>query len=146
MALKITLKPCERIIIDGAVVTNGNTTTDLVIENNIPILREKNIMSDSDAVTPCRRIYFVIQLMYFNAEDLETHHKSYWRLVRDLVQAAPSLLGLIEQISEHILNGEYYQALKIAKELINYEEEVLDRVQECAKDIPDHGQRDHVRP
>jgi len=84
--------------------------------------------------------------MYFDAENLETHHESYWKLVRDLVQAAPSLLDLTDQISEHILNTEYYQALKMAKKLINYEEEVLDRVQECAKDIPGNGQRDHVRP
>ena len=73
-------------------------------------------------------------------------HKTYWRLVRDLLRAAPSLLGLIDQISEHILKVEYYQALKIAKELINYEQEVLDCVQECAKNIPGHEQRDHVGP
>jgi flagellar protein FlbT len=40
MALKITLKPNEKMIVSGAVVTNGNTkNTDLIIENNVPVLR-----------------------------------------------------------------------------------------------------------
>ncbi len=104
MSLKITLKPHERIIIDGAVVTNGNSGSDLIIENNAPILRQKNILSEGNADSPCRRIYFVIQLMYVDGQKLETYHNMYWDLVRDLVEVAPSVLILIDQISEHILN------------------------------------------
>jgi len=40
MALKITLKPNEKMIVGGAVITNANIrNTDLIIENNVPILR-----------------------------------------------------------------------------------------------------------
>jgi flagellar protein FlbT len=131
MALKITLKPQERIIIDSAVITNGKSTTDLIIENNVPVLRQKNILSEKDADTPCRRIYFTIQLMYIDEQNLETYHDIYWNLVRDVVKVAPSMLILIDQISEHILNTEYYQALKLARELIDYEEEVISRESEC---------------
>ncbi len=44
MALKISLKPDERIIIGGAVLQNGGARSDFVIENSVPILREKDIM------------------------------------------------------------------------------------------------------
>ena len=64
MGLKISLKPDERIIISGAVLKNGSARSDFVIENNLPILREKNIMSLTEANSPCKRIYFAIQLMY----------------------------------------------------------------------------------
>jgi len=135
MSLKITLKPQERIIIDGAVIINGKSTSDLIIENEVPILRHKNILSEKDANSPCRRVYFVIQLMYVDEKNLETYHRMYWDLVRDLVEVAPSVLNLIDQINEHILNTEYYQALKLAKKLVDYEGEAINRVPECFKNV-----------
>jgi flagellar protein FlbT len=125
MALKIILKPHERIILGGAVVTNGRSKSELIIENNVPILRQKDILSEKEANSPCRRIYFVIQLMYVDEENLVTHHNTYWKLVQGLISAAPSTIGLIDQISIHILAGRYYQALKLGKKLIDYEEEIL---------------------
>ena len=128
MPLKIALKPNERMIVGGAVITNGNTRCDLLVENKVPILRQKDIMSEKDADSPCRKIYFTIQLMYIDEENLIEHHNTYWKLVQDIVKAAPSMLALIDQISEHILNNKYYQALKLARKLIDYEQEVIDRV------------------
>ena len=125
MALKIVLKPQERLILDGAVITNGNTRCELVIENNVPLLREKDILREKDANTPCKRIYFMIQLMYVDRKDLSEKHKTYWALVKDVVEAAPSTAALLGQISEYILNGAYYQALRTAKKLIQYEEEAM---------------------
>lgn len=135
MSLKITLKPHERIIIDGAVITNGNSAADLFIENSVPLLRQQNILSESEADSPCRRIYFVIQLMYVDEQKLETYHRMYWDLVRDLVEAAPSMLILIDQINENILNAEYYKALKLAKKLMDYEEEAITHVSKCADNV-----------
>jgi flagellar protein FlbT len=125
MSLKITLKPNERLIIGGAVVTNGNKhPCNLVIENDAPVLREKDILSEKEADSPCSRIYFVIQLMYIDQENLSVHHESYWNLVRPLVQAVPRLTGLVDQISEKVINGKYYLALKLAGQLIAFEEEI----------------------
>jgi len=129
MALKITLKPDERMIIGGAVVTNGNSTgCDLLVDNKVPILRQKDILNEDQANSPCRKIYFIIQLMYIDEENLPTYHNTYWNLVRDVVQAAPSMIALIDVISEHILNKRYYQALKATKSLVDYEQEVISRV------------------
>ena len=62
MALKITLKPHEKMILGGAVIANGNSTgCHLIIENKVPILREKDILSEKDADSPCRRLYFIVQ-------------------------------------------------------------------------------------
>jgi flagellar protein FlbT len=129
MTLKITLKPQEKMIIGGAVLINGNPkNTDLIIENTVPVLRQKDILSEKDATSPCSRIYFVIQLMYIDEANLLTHQNAYWKLVRELLDAAPSLTGFIDQINQHILSGRHYQALKLARELITYEQEVISRV------------------
>jgi flagellar protein FlbT len=126
MALKITLKPGERMVIGGAVLTNGNPAScDLVIENKTPILRQKDILTEETADSPCRRIYYAIQLMYIDEHNLAAYHKIYWDLVKDLVHAAPSTIVLIDSISEHILQRQYYQALKLAKRLIDYEQEAI---------------------
>lgn len=129
MALKITLKPHERMVIGGAVLTNANSAScDLVIENKTPVLRQKDILSEETANSPCRRIYYAIQLMYIDENNLAAYHKAYWDLVRDLVGAAPSTVLLIDSISEHILQRQYYQALKLTKRLIEYEQEAIQHV------------------
>lgn len=135
MSLKITLKSNERVIIGGAVIVNGPNRSDLVVENNVPILRQKDILTEKEADSPCKRIYFVIQLMYMDEKKLTEYHKTYWELVKDVVKAAPSTLGLVDQISGHILSCKYYQALKVARKLIEYEEEVITHVRISHRDI-----------
>ena len=136
MALKITLKSGERMIIGGAVVTNGNATScDLIIENKTPILRQKDILTEEKADSPCQRIYYAIQLMYIDEENLAAYHKVYWDFVRDVVQAAPSMVAWIDSINEHILHRRYYQALKLTKRLIEYEQEAIERVSGSVESI-----------
>ena len=125
MSLKITLKNNERLIIGGAVVRNGGKGTVLFIENTIPILREKDILGEKDATTPCRRVYFTIQLMYIDEPNVPKYVSAYSELAGDILKAAPSTAQCIEQINERIEGGNFYQALKLAKNLIEYEEELL---------------------
>jgi flagellar biosynthesis repressor protein FlbT len=132
MGLKISLKPNERIIIGSAVVQNGSVRSDFVIENSVPILREKDIMGLNNADSPCRMIYFAIQLMYVDGKNIEEHRVTYWKLVKEVTAAAPSTIGLIDQISEHILHGRYYQALELTNKLIDYEQEAINNVRSAA--------------
>ena len=125
MALKLSLKPHEKIIIGGAVIKNGVSGCHLVVENNVPILRQADIITEHEATTPCRRIYLAIQLMYIAEKQSADLHPIYWELVRELLEAAPSMKDLISLISQAILDEKYYQALKLTKKLMAYEEELL---------------------
>jgi flagellar protein FlbT len=144
MALKIVLKPHERMIISGAVITNGKVKCELLVENNVPILREKDILSEIKANSPCRRIYFIVQLMYLDSKNLSKYQSIYWKLVHELVAAAPSVVFLVDKLSEHILGERYYQALKIAKKLTSYEQEVLSYVRDTTGSLSKNGYADHV--
>ena len=124
MALKVELKPGERILIGECVVTNAEQRTRLLIEGSAPILREKDIMTGDRANTPAKRIYLAVQLMYTSREP-QRHHDTYFSLMRDIVEAAPSTWPLVQGINNHILTGEMYKALKEARKLIAYEEELL---------------------
>jgi flagellar protein FlbT len=124
MALKVELKPGERILIGDCVVTNGDQRTRFLLEGTAPILREKDIMTKTRADTPAKRLYLTVQLMYIS-DDPREHHDLYFAIVRDIVQAAPSAWAHIENINNQILTGDLYKALKQAKKLIEYEQELL---------------------
>jgi flagellar protein FlbT len=124
MALKVELKPGERIFIGECVITNDEQRTRLLIDGTAPVLREKDIMTKDRADTPAKRIYLAVQLMY-TSRDPRIHHEVYFALIRDIVQAAPSTWPYIETINNHILIGELYKALKQSRKLIEYEEDLF---------------------
>lgn len=124
MALIIDLKPSERLIIGNALITNDDARTRLHIEGSAPILREKDIMTEPEADSPCKKVYFTVQLMYISPKP-ETLHKAYFSLIHDIQHAAPSTSLFFAKISGHILNEEYYKALKEARNLMDHEREML---------------------
>lgn len=124
MALKVELKPGERILIGDCVITNGDQRTRFLVDGTAPILRERDIMTAERANTPAKRIYLAVQLMYIGGKPAE-QHEVYFALMKDIVQAAPSAWRYIADINNQILTGDLYKALKSAKKLIEYEQELL---------------------
>ena len=93
MALKVELKPHERIIIGNCVITNTDQRARLLIEGEkIPILREKDILTPETADTPAKLIYLAVQLMYISPEP-QVNHGTYFNLVRELVTVAPECVA-----------------------------------------------------
>ena len=128
MPLRITLSANERLIVGGAVVRNGGSRADLLIENDVPILRGKEVMSLDEAKSPCRRIYFAIQLMYVDEQGMTEHTQLYWQLVKEVLEASPSMADQLTEISAAIADDKFYQALKLARKLIVYEGELISHV------------------
>ena len=141
MPLKITLKPREIILISGALLKNGEHLTQFTIENEVPILRHKDILAERQADTICKKIYYVVQLMYFEPANLSSHHKTFWELVRMLSAAVPSVTPLIDEIGELILEDRYYQALKATRKLIAYEDELIRNTHERSQDLQKDSER-----
>jgi flagellar protein FlbT len=131
MALKVELKPGEKVVIGECVITNGDQRARFLIEGNSAILREKDIMTENRADTPAKRIYLAVQYMY-TSRDPSAFHDGYFSLIKDLVQAAPSAWPLVESINNLILTGEMYKALKQAAKLMAYEKDLLDNAQRVA--------------
>ena len=143
MGLKVELKPGERIILGECVVTNADQRTRLLIQGAVPLLRERDIMTPELADTPAKRIYLAVQLMY-TSRDPRAHHEVYFSLIRDIVQAAPSTWSYIENINNYILTGMMYKALKEAKKLIAYEQELIDNARRHTS-LPKGGEAD-IKP
>ena len=124
MALRVELKPFERIIIGDSLITNSDTKTAFLIDGDAPILREKEILTADTANTPVRRIYLCVQMMYLE-KDIPKYQELYLGFIKELLEAAPSFRPGIEGASNLILSGHLYKALKEIRKLIEREEELL---------------------
>jgi flagellar protein FlbT len=124
MALKIELKPNERILLGDCVVTNTGPRTRLRIEGQVRILREKDIMTLSRADSLAKLIYLAVQFIY-TAKDPKEHHALYFQLADKFLKAAPGSKSIVDNINNLILTGDPYKALREARKLIAYEKEHL---------------------
>ena len=115
MALIIDLKPGEKILVGSAVLTNDTQRTRLHISGDTPILREKDIMQESEATSPCKKVYFMLQCMYL-ARNPREYHPKYFELLKMIQEAAPSTSIFFLKINGQIIQGHYYKALREARE------------------------------
>jgi|SRR5690606_38967658 Flagellar biosynthesis regulator FlbT len=139
MALKVELKPGEKLLIGNCIVTNSDQRTRLFIDGNAPILREKDILTAETANTPAKRIYLAVQLMYID-EDSDEARQALLDLAKDFLAAVPSSHRYLDQINNEILTGSLYKALKAAQKLIEYEQDLLNHVSSGRSGVPTDGE------
>ena len=130
MALKLSLKPGERFVLNGAVVQNGDRRGVLLLQNKASVLREKDIMQADEVTTPGRRIYFPVMMMYLDEAGAARHYDEFVRRLSEfmgVIQNAEVLADCVN-VSKHVLGREYYRALMLCRKLMDYEDERLGHV------------------
>lgn len=142
MPLKLSLKPHEKFVVNGAVMTNGDRKAEVVIQNKASILREKDILQPAEASTPLRRVYFPIQMMYLESssggDNLDAYYDTFAERMSDFmgVISNPDVMAACVAISRDVLGGHYYRALMTCRRLFDYEQERLNYVPEG---VPAHA-------
>src|SRR5690242_7941212 len=123
MPLKLSLKPGEKFVLNGAVLANGDKRTSLVIQNKACVLREKDIMQPEGANTPARRIYFPVMMMYLSPDDNETYYNEFALRMTEFMGAIRNrqALAACVEISRDVMSGAYYKALMLCKKLFEFE-------------------------
>ena len=127
MPLKVTLKPGEKFVINGAVVVNGDRRANLLIQNKVSILREKDVLLPEDATTPVRRIYFASMMMYLDDKAHKTYYDEFVERTTEFINAI-SNKGALERcinIIEDVNQKQHYRALMTCKKLLPFEQERL---------------------
>ncbi|MCX7587449.1 flagellar biosynthesis repressor FlbT [Phenylobacterium sp. 58.2.17] len=139
MPLKLSLKPGEKFVLNGAVVQNGDRRTTLVLQNKASVLREKDIMQPEDAATPARRIYFPMMMMYLDDGGATRYYDEFAQRLTEFMGVIrnPEILAECVAISKHAMAREYYKALMLCRKLIEYEDERLGNV---ASSLPAGGE------
>ena len=138
MPLKLSLKPGERFVLNGAVLANGDKRTSLIIQNKACVLREKDIMQPEDAATPARRIYFPIMMMYLDPGQDERYYNDFALRMTEFMGAIRNRTALAQcvEISRDVMSGNYYKALMACKKLFDFEQE---RLNYDGKSVPKHA-------
>jgi flagellar protein FlbT len=130
MALTVDLKKGEKFMIGDTVILNESHNRKfeggarLKIFGDAPMLREKDIMPEQEANSPCKHIYLLVQSMFLTRAP-EKYAESYFSLVRQIQEASPGTAPYFVRINEMIKGGAYYKALKETKNLIEYEQELF---------------------
>ena len=132
MPLKLSLKPNEKIVLNGAVIQNGDRRTTMLLQNKASVLREKDIMQAEEANTPARRIYFPVMMMYLAGEDNAETYNEFALRMTEFMSAVSSVNALEEcvAISKDVMSGDYYKALSRCRKLMDFESERLVNVTE----------------
>jgi flagellar protein FlbT len=130
MPLKLSLKPGEKFVLNGAVLANGDKRIALVIQNKACVLREKDIMQPEDANTPARRVYLAIMMMYLEGESSHVPYNEFALRMTEFMGALtnPEILAACVEISRDVGQGSYYKALISSRKLFDYEQERLSYV------------------
>jgi flagellar protein FlbT len=130
MALKLSLKPGERFVVNGAVLQNGDRRTVMLLQNKASILREKDIIQPEDANTPARRIYFPIMMMYLDPPDANRYYDEFVMRLNEFMGAIRSTEILKEcvSLSREVMSQDYYKALTRCRKLLVYEQGLLGNV------------------
>lgn len=130
MPLKLSLKPGEKFVLNGAVVQNGDRRGVLVLQNKASVLREKDIMQLDEATTPARRIYFPVMMMYLDEAGAERQYDEFATRLTEFMGVVrnPDVLSDCIAISKHVMAREYYKALMLSRKLIEYEDQRLGHV------------------
>lgn len=130
MPLKLSLKPGEKFVLNGAVVQNGDRRGVLVLQNKASVLREKDIMQPDEATTPARRIYFPVMMMYLDEAGAERQYEEFATRLTEFMGVVrnPDVLADCIAISKHVMAREYYKALMLSRKLIEYEDQRLGHV------------------
>ena len=145
MPLRIELKPNERLIIGETTIRNGPKRSSFVVESQSRILRESDIITETDADTPCKRLYVALEHMYL-ADDPQAGETAFVEIANQIMQAAPGTRPHILAIYEQLREGKLYKALKQARKLIAYETELL-ALADRDDDTPAHaGSSDEPSP
>ncbi len=130
MPLKLSLKPGERFVLNGAVVQNGDRRGVLVLQNKASVLREKDIMQADEVTSPARRVYFPVMMMYLDESEAAQHFGEFSQRLNDFMGVVRNADILAECVnaSKHVLGRNYYKALMSCRKMIDYESERLGHV------------------
>ncbi|MEP3845855.1 MAG: flagellar biosynthesis repressor FlbT [Paracoccaceae bacterium] len=127
--LILKLSPKERILINGAVIENGDRRTRLAIKTpDAHILRLRDAIHPEDAKTPVKRVCYSIQLVLSGDSDASEMRLQLLRYIEELSQVffdAESKRHL-ESASAALVDNDHYRCLKSLRALLPREERLLE--------------------
>lgn len=126
--LVLKLGPKERVLINGAVIENGDRRSRLsIVTPNANILRLRDAIHPEEVNTPVRRVCYIAQLVLSGDADPEEAKLQLLRGIEQLSQVLTDADSrtLLDAATNAVGDEQFYQALKALRSLLPREERLL---------------------
>jgi flagellar protein FlbT len=126
--LVLKLSPKERVLINGAVIENGDRRSRLsIVTPNANILRLRDAIHPEEVTTPVRRVCYIAQLVLSGDAEESEARMQILRGIEQLSQVFtdPDSRSQLGMATDQIVAGNAYQALKALRTLLPREERLM---------------------
>ncbi|SDN79896.1 flagellar protein FlbT [Lutimaribacter pacificus] len=126
--LVLKLNPRERVLVNGAVIENGDRRTRLsIVTPGAHILRLRDAIHPEDARTPVRRVCYAAQLVLSGDADPAEARQQLLRRIEELSQVLTDhdSRAQLAEATQALISGHYYHCLKALRRLIPREDRLL---------------------
>ncbi len=127
--LVIRLAPHERVLLNGAVIENGDRRASLSIKTpHANVLRLRDAIHPEQANTPVKRTCYLAQLVLSGDSKAEDVKTPLLRAIEQLSQVFTDMdsRDILSTASETAMDGDYYQTLKSLRLLLPRERRLLE--------------------
>jgi flagellar protein FlbT len=126
--LVLKLGPKERVLVNGAVIENGDRRSRLsIMTPGANILRLRDAIHPEEANTPVRRACFAVQLVLSGDSDPDRVHCNLLRQVEELSQVFQDVDSrtILAEASQALIDGQHYRVLKSLRSLLPREDRLM---------------------
>jgi len=126
--LILKLAPHERVLINGAVIENGDRRSRFaVVTPKANILRLRDAIHPEQVRTPVRRVAYIAQMVLAGEADSKEASHQLLRGIEQLSQVLtdPDSRGLLDGATQNVIDGQFYQALRQLRALLPREARLL---------------------
>ena len=126
--LVLKLGPFERVLVNGAVIENGDRRARFsILTPNANILRLRDAIHPEEANTPVRRVCYIAQLVLSGDADPKDAERQLLRGIEQLSQVMTDndSRELLASASSSVMEGQHYQALKFLRGLLPREDRLM---------------------
>jgi flagellar biosynthesis repressor protein FlbT len=117
LPLKFTLKPGEKVIVNGAVIGRGEEPGSFYLYNKVKFLRGREVMKEEQADTLEKKLYLVIQLIYLFPENAAENLGIFKQIWAEIMAERPGDREQIAEVARLVHTEDYYRALKLTAKL-----------------------------
>lgn len=126
--LVLKLSPKERVLVNGAVIENGDRRSRLsILTPNANILRLRDAIRPDEVNTPVKRVCYIVQLVLSGDADESEGRHQLLNGIEQLSQVLrdPDSRVALSAASTAILDGDFYKGLKQLRLLLPRESRLL---------------------
>lgn len=126
--LVLKLSPKERVLVNGAVIENGDRRSRLsIMTPNANILRLRDAIHPYEANTPVKRACYALQLVLSGDSNPDDVELTLLRRIEELSQVLTDIdsRAQLALATQSIVDGRHYQGLKALRTLLPREERFL---------------------